>query len=93
MNTQEPAHAPAEAPLDLPSPSPSGPAPKKALHRRKTTLLAGGLLMLRKLPVLADEARSDVPEAAWVGVLTALALAVLIRLNSGTANAFIYFQF
>ena len=56
-------------------------------------LLAGGLLMLRKLPVLADEARSDVPEAAWVGVLTALALAVLIRLNSGTANAFIYFQF
>ena len=34
MNTQESAHAPAESPLDLPSPPPSKPAPKKCLPRR-----------------------------------------------------------
>ena len=56
-------------------------------------LLAGGLLMLRRLPVLTTEEKPPVPVAAWAGLLLAILIAALIRIDSGTASAFIYFQF
>ncbi len=56
-------------------------------------LLAGGLLMLRRVPVLTTEEKPPVPVAAWAGLLLAIAIAALIRMDSGTASAFIYFQF
>ena len=56
-------------------------------------LLTGGLLLLRRLPALTEEARPHCPEAVWAGLLLALCLAALIRMDSGTASAFIYFQF
>ncbi len=56
-------------------------------------LLAGGLLLLYKLPALTAEAPPHCPDAVWVGLLLALCLAALIRMDSGTASAFIYFQF
>ncbi len=56
-------------------------------------LLAGGLLMLRRLPMLAADEKPPVPVAAWAGLLLAIVIAALIRMDSGTASAFIYFQF
>lgn len=56
-------------------------------------LLAGILLVLRRLPSLSGEDQIDVPDMAWTGLLLAIAVALLIRFDSGTANAFIYFQF
>ncbi len=56
-------------------------------------LLTGALLLLRKLPALTEEACPHCPEAVWAGLLLALCLAALIRMDSGTASAFIYFQF
>ncbi len=56
-------------------------------------LLAGGLLMLRRLPVLTTEEKPPVPVAVWAGLLLAILSAALIRIDSGTASAFIYFQF
>jgi len=63
------------------------------------TYLAGLLLertdsrLARRLPALTEEARPHCPEAVWAGLLLALCLAALIRMDSGTASAFIYFQF
>ncbi len=56
-------------------------------------LLAGGLLMLRRLPMLSADEKPPVPVAAWAGLLLAIVIAALIRMDSGTASAFIYFQF
>ncbi len=56
-------------------------------------LLAGGLLTLRRLPALASDRKPPLPEAAWAGLLLAIGIAALIRMDGGTASAFIYFQF
>ena len=50
------------------------------------------LLTLNRLPVITDE-RKELPLTVWAAVLLALLLGMLIRADSGTANAFIYFQF
>lgn len=55
-------------------------------------LLCGLLLILCRLPAVTDE-QTPVPDAAWAGLLLAICAAVLIRMDAGTANAFIYFQF
>ena len=52
------------------------------------------LLVLRRLPSPADEdGFRKLPDPAWSGLALAVLLAVLIRWDAGTANAFIYFQF
>ena len=58
-------------------------------------LLPGGLAVLRRLPALTAEGeeKKKIPEAAWIGLLLAIGAAALIRLDSGIASAFIYFQF
>ena len=38
-----------------------------------------------------EERETDI--TAWAGILLAVVIAALIRMDSGTANAFIYFQF
>ena len=50
-------------------------------------------LTLRCLPALTEEEPPPVPDAAWVFLLLAIGAALFIRLDSGTANTFIYFQF
>ncbi|MBQ7657263.1 MAG: MBOAT family protein [Clostridia bacterium] len=55
-------------------------------------LLCGLLLILRRLPAVTD-GKSSIPDAAWAGLLLAVITAALIRMDAGTANAFIYFQF
>ena len=59
-------------------------------------LLLTGLmtvLMLIRLPRLTEEPPAGVPDAFWAGILLALLLAALIRMDGGAANAFLYFQF
>ena len=76
----------------------SGLALLMGASRRGVSALALGalvislLLTLSRLPVLTDE-RKEPPLTVWAAVLLALLLGVLIRADSGTANAFIYFQF
>ncbi len=57
-------------------------------------LLGAMLLLLWRLPSPVREAEGKrLPDAAWAGLLLALLIAVLIRMDAGGANAFIYFQF
>ena len=56
-------------------------------------LLASVLLCLRRLPSMAWEEERETDITAWAGILLAVVIAALIRMDSGTANAFIYFQF
>ncbi len=72
----------------LMSAGPRGASPSVLL-----LLLTGGLLTLRRLPALTAEEKTPVSEAAWAGLLVAIGLAALIRLDGGAASAFIYFQF
>ncbi len=70
-----------------------GAGPRGASPAVLLLLLAGGLLTLRRLPALTAEEKPPVSEAAWAGLLLAIGIAALIRMDSGTASAFIYFQF
>ena len=56
-------------------------------------LLAGCLAVLCRLPVLTRENDMHTPDVAVIGMLLAIGIAVLIRLDHGVASAFIYFQF
>ena len=67
--------------------------PRSASPAVLALLLAGGLLSLRRLPALASDRKPPLPEAAWAGLLLAIGIAALIRMDGGTASAFIYFQF
>ncbi|MGX8705625.1 MAG: MBOAT family O-acyltransferase, partial [bacterium] len=58
-----------------------------------TALFLSLVLTLRRLPALTGEEPPPVPDAAWVFLLLAIGAALFIRLDSGTANTFIYFQF
>lgn len=56
------------------------------------SLLGAVLLLLHRLPCAARE-DTTVPCAVWAGLLLSILLALLIRLDGGVVNAFIYFQF
>ncbi len=71
----------------------AGAAPRGASPAALLLLLAGGLLTLRRLPALTQDEKAPVSEAAWAGLLLAIGIGALIRLDSGAASAFIYFQF
>ena len=55
-------------------------------------LLCGMLLSLRRLPTMLNK-NGPAADGAWAGLLIAIGIALLIRLDAGTASAFIYFQF
>lgn len=55
-------------------------------------LLTCILLVLEKLPQMVSE-EAGIQDAAWVCLLLSILTAVFIRMDSGTVNAFIYFQF
>ena len=55
-------------------------------------LLCALLLCLRRLPMTPEETNA-LPDAALAGLLLATLMAVLIRMDQGSAGAFIYFQF
>lgn len=57
-----------------------------------TLLLISLLLMLHRLPGITREDQ-PVPDMALTGLLLAILLALFIRWDTGTVNAFIYFQF
>ncbi len=56
-------------------------------------LLAVLLPAVRRLPALTYGESTDTSDMAWAGILLAAAMALLIRMDSGVSNAFIYFQF
>ena len=56
-------------------------------------LLLCALLIVARLPALAYQKSTQTSDIVWACLLMAVVAAALIRIDSGAANAFIYFQF